>query len=451
MNKRKNIEIDCKICGLKTKVNGISFHLTAKHGITKDEYIEKYGEYRQKYISYNTRSDENEFICKIDGVKLASERHLTYYIRKTHNISKEEYIIKYVLNGNIPKCKCGCGNFVSIHKKGTTYYSEYISGHNSHMHIGKTRSDESKKKMRVAAIERMKRGDAVFYRGVSNDEVDLGNFLKSIYNGNIIHNDTDLLSGLELDFYLPELKLAIELNGDRFHSDLYKKKNYHLNKTKECNHNGVRLIHIWLSDWNSKNDIIKSQLNNFIGNVKNKIFARNCVIKDVSYEDSKIFLNKNHLQQNSVSKYRYGLYYNNELVQIMTFSSLRKATGRIHKDGEFELVRLCNKINTVVVGGASKLFKHFINKNSPNKIISFANRDWSSGNVYDVLNMNLIGETKPGYFYSNGKTKGHRYKYQKHRLVKMGFDVNKSEYQIMTERGYYRVWNTGNFIYEISL
>jgi len=448
--KRKNDNIICKECGFETKVNGLATHIKTKHNLTITEYVDKWGEYRNKYLDYIKRAENNDFKCKICDGYFASERHLSFHIKKEHRLSKREYIVDYILSGNIPKCKCGCGEEVRVKSKGSPpYTTEYISGHNTgKTHIGMKRSNESKMKMRKSAIKRMESGNSVFYRGVSNDEMELREFIQSIYDGEIKVSDNELLSGLELDIYLPQLKLAIELNGDRFHSDLYKTNKYHLNKTTECETNGVRLIHIWLCDWNSKKEIIQSQLRNIIGKTKNSIWARNCEIREVPVSESKSFLDKSHLQGNSISKYRYGLYYENELVQIMTFGKLRNATGRSHKDGSYELIRMSNKLDTRVVGGASKLLSHFIKTHSPTYILSFANRDWSVGNMYSKLGMELMGYTPIGYFYSNGSRREHRYNFQKHKLVQMGFDRNKTEYQIMSERGYYRIWNTGNLIYE---
>jgi hypothetical protein len=109
---------------------------------------------------------------------------------------------------------------------------------------------------------------------------------------------------------------------------------------------------------------------------------------------------------------------------------------------------MCSEINTIIIGGASKLFNHFIKNNKPKYIISFANRDWSIGNVYSKIGMVQLKYTSPGYFYCKGKQRYHRYKFQKHKLVAMGYDINKTEYDIMNELGYYRVWNTGNIVYE---
>ena len=132
----------------------------------------------------------------------------------------------------------------------------------------------------------------------------------------------------------------------------------------------------------------------------------------------------------------------------MTFSKLRKAVGMSHKEGSYELARFCNQLNTVVVGGASKLFQHFTRNYDPKHILSFANRDWSMGNMYSKLGMVDKGVTPPGYFYTKSQYRYSRFAFTKHKLIEMGFDSSKTEYDIMTEQGYFRIWDCGNLKYE---
>jgi len=450
MNKRECADVTCAICGYMTKSNGIATHFKSKHNIEIDDYVKLYGEYRTKYIKYEAAAAINEYQCNVCNGKFASERHLSYHIIKQHDILKRDYIIKYILNNKLPVCKCGCGTEVLIKQKGSPpYWSEYISGHNTKITgIGIQHSVESKMKMRLSAIKRLKEGNSVFYKGVSTNETEFFEFIKSIYHDTIIQNDTVILHGLELDIYLPDINIAFEFNGDRFHSDLFKDKNYHLKKTTECELNGIRLIHIWMIDWNMKRDIIKSQIKNILGVSDTKIYARNCKINEVSAMVANKFLETNHIQGKVISKYRYGLYHDGNLVQLMTFGKLRNVVSASGMDNEYELVRLCTQLNTVVTGGVTKLYNFFIKKHTPKKIISFAHRDWSTGRIYDILNMKLVSKTTPGYFYSNGKRREHRYGVQKHKLIKLGYDANKTEYEIMRGRGYYRIWDCGNLKYE---
>jgi len=83
---------------------------------------------------------------------------------------------------------------------------------------------------------------------ISNIEKILYDWLKT-YNLNLKSNDRTILDGLELDIYLPEYKLGIEFNGLYWHSELFKNKDYHLNKTLECKKRNIELLHIFEDDW----------------------------------------------------------------------------------------------------------------------------------------------------------------------------------------------------------
>ena len=96
----------------------------------------------------------------------------------------------------------------------------------------------------------------------------------------------------------------------------------------------------------------------------------------------------------------------------MTFGKLRKPLNTKSIENEFEMLRFCNKLNTSVVGGASKLFKYFTNYNF-NNITSYANLDHSNGNIYKQLGFSFINITTPGYYYIVNGIKQHRFKFRK--------------------------------------
>ena len=161
------------------------------------------------------------------------------------------------------------------------------------------------------------------------------------------------------------------------------------------------------------------------------------------------FLNENHIQGTVGGKINYGLYYDDELITIMTFGNGRNVMNG--SNYEWELLRFCNKINHSVIGGASKLLKHFIKENNPTNIISYADIRWSDGNLYNKLGFNYKNSSNPNYYYVVNKKREHRYKFRKDILVSEGFDSNKTEKQIMTERGYNRIYDCGNLVYFTSL
>jgi hypothetical protein len=171
----------------------------------------------------------------------------------------------------------------------------------------------------------------------SGKEIKLFNFIKSIYNGEIIQSYRD---GLEIDIYLPHLNLGFEFNGVYWHSDLYKEKKSHLEKTKHFEKRGIRIIHIWEDDWDLKNEIIRSQIKNWLG-LSKRIFARKCQVKEVEVSEAISFLEENHIQGSIGSNLKLGLYYGNELVSLMTFDNLE---GRKRMElGNWNINRFCNK------------------------------------------------------------------------------------------------------------
>lgn len=266
-------------------------------------------------------------------------------------------------------------------------------------------------------------------------------FVEENYDGKIILNSNKIIKPFELDIYLPEINLALEFNGLYWHSEEYRNKDYHLNKTKKCLKLGIQLIHVWEDDWRDKKEIIKSIILNKLGKTT-KIYARNCEIREVDSYTVKDFLNINHLQGFIGSKYKIGLYYKDELVSLMTFGNLRLSLNKKTKD-VYELLRFSDKNNITIIGGANKLLKYFENIYNPSEIITYANRCWCVSDLYKKMYFEFIRESDPEYYYIINNTRKHRFNYRKNRLVKEGFDPDKTEHEIMIERNIHRIYDAG--------
>lgn len=279
-------------------------------------------------------------------------------------------------------------------------------------------------------------------KNISGKEVLLMKLISDIYDGEIITSYK--INQKEIDIYLPELKLGFEFNGNRWHSELFLKNDYHLKKTQICKDNGIRLIHIFEDDFDNKLNIVKSIISNVL-NLSDKIYARKTLLKKIS--DKEIvqkFLINNHLQGFVNTNINYGLYFNDELVSLMTFMKTRKILNKSNKESEYELVRFCNKTGISVVGGASKLFNQFIKEHHPVTVLSYCDLSWANGDLYKNLGFRSIGVTKPNYHYVIKGKRENRINYQKHKLVKKGYDKNLTEVEIMNQLGYYRIFNCGN-------
>ena len=280
----------------------------------------------------------------------------------------------------------------------------------------------------------------------SNMEKEVLEFIKLIYNGKVVENDRSILKGREIDIYLPDAGLGIEFDGLFWHNDQSgKKEDYHLNKTAECEMAGVHLIHIFEDEWIGKQEIVKDRIKSYLKIYDRILYARKCELKEIDSKTSDDFLEANHLQGSEHSSIRYGLFYENELVSVMTFGK-----PRFNEKHDFEMIRYCSKIGIIVIGGASKLLACF-EKKYPNKLlITYADRRYSTGNLYEILGFEKIQYSCPNYWWTKKQIKLSRYQCQKHRLHKIlenDFNPDLSESENMILNGWNRIYDCGNIVY----
>ena len=221
----------------------------------------------------------------------------------------------------------------------------------------------------------------------SYQEFEIISFVRGL--GVSCYKDKSILKPYEIDCYCPEYKIGIEFNGTFWHSNLHKEKDYHIKKSKLAEQKGIRLIHIYESEWEDPRTrpILESMLKIAFGKVENRIYARNCVIREITNKEAKPFNEANHLQGHRNAQITYGLFYEDKLVQLMSFSR--------HKKYGWEIIRGCPGSNNVVVGGVSKLFKHFVRENNPDQVFSYADFNKFDGEGYLALGMKFIGYSGP--------------------------------------------------------
>jgi hypothetical protein len=270
-------------------------------------------------------------------------------------------------------------------------------------------------------------------------------FLKELGVTNIITN-TRTLIGKELDIVLPDYNLAIEYNGIYWHHDQipHITKTYHYDKFKLCEDAGITLFTVFGNSWKEKKEIWKDKIRTKILQSTRKVFARNTTVVELTSADTRQILDKNHIQGYCTAKHCYGLLYDNEIVAVMTFSPKRAGIGKSREEGSYELVRYVTSCN--VVGGASKLLKYFERKLNPTLIYSYSDNQYSTGAMYKLLGFTMENENKSGYWYYDpvAKKQYHRFNFTKSKLVDRGFDSNSTEYKIMCDLGYLRVWDCGS-------
>jgi hypothetical protein len=248
-------------------------------------------------------------------------------------------------------------------------------------------------------------------------------------------------SKTEIDIFIPSLQIGIEYNGLYWHSEEKRGNNYHSIKLQECTSKGIRLIQIFEDEWISKQNLLKSKLMTILGKTSARIFARKTKVVQVSWDQTKSFMEGTHIQGAGFStNINVGLVYEDNIVAIMTFSKLRFEKGT---DTEFELIRFSSSVN--VVGGFSKLLKYFLNTHTVTKIVSYSDKRWSIGNVYEKNGFIWASQSNPGYFWCKRGVRYNRVMFQKHKLstkLKV-FDPNLSEAENCVANGYYKIFDCG--------
>lgn len=286
----------------------------------------------------------------------------------------------------------------------------------------------------------------------SREENEVLEYLKSL-NLNVRQRDRSIISPLELDIVDDDRKIAIEYCGLYWHSEISGNKphSYHADKMTRCNQAGYQLITIFSDDWNRKKNIAKAKLASiFDKNQQRSIGARNCTIKEIAPHDAAVFYNQHHLQGATGATMHFGLFFDNMLVAAMSFGKNRSFIKSTNDPNQHELIRYATSMH--VQGGAGKLLRYYINKVSPASIISYADARWSTGKMYQSLGFMQEGtRSGPGYWYTfDYQTREHRFNYTKASLVLKGHDASLSEWEIMQNRGYDRIWDCGQLKFKMD-
>lgn len=439
-----------------------------KHGVEHVMMLEKF---KEKAWETNIEKYGYKFATQNDKVK-----------KKTKKTNLKRHGVEYISQNSEIKEKISLSNTIPIQKRKD--YLLYLSLKNNNINLigefkGTYKKINNKRELINYKFECLKcnsKFKSTFTNRViptcrtcfpiyknNKHQMELSNFLKElgIY---FFENDKNIIKPYELDFYIPNNKIAIEINGNYYHSEVKGGKNrtYHINKSKLCNAQGITLIHIFEDELIYKKDIVFSRIKNLLQKNTEKIYARKCEIKEIETKEKRKFLNENHIQGDTGSKIKIALFYKDSIVSLLTLSKKRIALGQKNtKSDEWEIVRFCNKKNTNIIGGFQKMLNYFIKTYSPKKIITFADCRWSGINhnktIYSKSGFKFINITNPNYWYfekNNYLKRFHRFNFTKKRLIKITQDIPDtlmSEWDIAKHIGMDRIWDCGNMKFEFSI
>lgn len=213
---------------------------------------------------------------------------------------------------------------------------------------------------------------------------------------------------------------------------------------------GFFLVQLWEDVWLTRRNQVISRINSFLG--LNKGFhGRKAKVISLNIADTTNFLNNHHLQGYIKAKYNYGLIANGEIIAAANFSDTRPMKNNGEGYLSAELVRFASKDGLTIVGGLSKLIKHFLKEVKINDLMTYADRDWSLGKGYDKLGFELTKITEPAILYLDQKK---MVRYFPHRLPKnVLFDFEKQDIlnleDYLAANNYIKIFNTGNLKYHL--
>jgi hypothetical protein len=279
----------------------------------------------------------------------------------------------------------------------------------------------------------------------SQAEIELLTWIRSVVpTETVLSGNRSKIFPFELDMYLPERNLALEYCGLYWHSELQGKlKDYHKNKKDLCEAQGITLITIFEDEWLLLTDIVKSRIKNLLGRCNVKIAARKCIVKEIGAKTARDFCNENHIQGSGAGKIRLGLYYEDALIQVATFSQPNISKGSRNSDKwVWELSRLCSLNYYQITGGAGKLFKYFVSHYSPKSVISYCDLRWNKGNVYQQLGYKLVSSGTPNYWYFKlpSLKRVHRFSLRKNSQD----NPQLTEWENRKSQGWNRIWDCGS-------
>lgn len=371
-------------------------------------------------------------------------------------------------------CKCDCGNYKIVMsqnlKNGSTKSCGCIQYKTTQADLLKAINDYTIKFGRKPSVQDLADQLDIGYKVInyhldkhnidknslfdtkfaSQGERELYRFVcECLSNEDVQHNVHNIIPPMELDIWIPSRKIALEYNGTYWHSTQNKTKEYHKNKTIECAKRGIRLIHIFEYEWidSDTQNKIKELIKNALKVEKpHVLYARKLDVRETTQEEAYNFLNNNHMQNGIYSKVNIGLYNLDELLGVMSFSR-----PRFNANYQWELTRLAFKSGYKIVGGASKLFKYFLNKYNPDTVITYCNISKFVGNTYVDLGFKVLKLTEPNYVWVNEHSTDviKRYNSSRSKLLDLGIQINEddSEDSILTRLGYYKVYDSGNIVF----
>jgi hypothetical protein len=214
---------------------------------------------------------------------------------------------------------------------------------------------------------------------------------------------------------------------------------------EDFQHKGLHLVNLWEDVWRERQLQVLNRIRSLVGrNIR--LHGRKTRILSINKQQADDFLSAFHIQGPALARYKYGLVHDDVLVAVATFSGTRLM--RQHADGyrSAELIRFATKPGYTVTGGLTKLIKHFAAQVKTNDIMSYADRDWSTGKGYESAGFTFHSLIPAASLWLDTCTNK---RYFQHRLP-LSADNKVVKCDHINNR-FIKIFNTGNLKYVLYL
>lgn len=280
-----------------------------------------------------------------------------------------------------------------------------------------------------------------------------------------IHYESLTVGEFTFDYYIPGRNLVVEVTNIPDYTDNKVDNQYFKRMNKSLSEKGIKLLRFGIDDVYHKTDLVISMIEHHLGLTKNKIPARKCEIVEITAKRAREFAEANHLNGHANAQVYYGLEFDGELVQIITFAKHRyKHDSHSDQNDVWEVIRACSKKHSIVQGGTQKIFKYFKTQHPGVELHTYCDMNISDGNSYALVG-ELIEETSgdlwyiiPDKYSPVGFTRVIRNRMMKiylHRYFE-GFpkrdepgykEINSVEF--LRQQGIFAYYGSGNLVYKL--
>lgn len=252
-----------------------------------------------------------------------------------------------------------------------------------------------------------------------------------------IRRDRNIISPKEIDILVPSHTLAIEFNGDYWHSHIYKDSKYHRDKFKMIAASGHKCLMIYEHEWHNRKNAVKSLILSKLGLTKRGASGREVSIRKIAHRSEAVpFLEQFHLQGSVNGVISLGAFHNDTLVAVMSFRKSNKLDG-------IELCRYASDMDSHP-GVFSKLLKVFDRMYAPESIITYSDNRYTDGAVYVKNGFIKEKDIDAEDYFLIGNQLLHN-DYLRKSTVEKIFDVKltTSVLEFLLSKGIFRIWDCG--------